>query len=107
MHLSVGTITVFINGLPTEVPSGLIDMRALFREDAVLVNTSGELLPINEYGILMQSLQMGESYFLVSLIATYSQLQICTQLPHFKKKKKNCNRARLTSLLFRFVCLFK
>nr|CAD1833125.1 unnamed protein product [Ananas comosus var. bracteatus] len=61
-----GTITVFINGLPTEVPSGLIDMRALFEEHAVLVNTSGELLPINEYGILMQSLQMGESYFLVS-----------------------------------------
>ncbi|XP_064942766.1 WUSCHEL-related homeobox 11-like isoform X2 [Musa acuminata AAA Group] len=59
-----GTITVFINGIPSEVPRGPIDLRATFGQNVMLVHSSGELLPINEYGILLQSLQMGESYFL-------------------------------------------
>ncbi|KAI0520058.1 hypothetical protein KFK09_007523 [Dendrobium nobile] len=61
-----GSITVFINGIPSEVPSGLINMRAMFGHDAMLIHSSGEPLPINEYGILLQSLQMGESYYLVA-----------------------------------------
>ncbi|ONK62798.1 uncharacterized protein A4U43_C07F8250 [Asparagus officinalis] len=61
-----GTITVFINGIPSEVPRGPFDMRAMFGQDVVLVHSSGELLPANQYGFLLQSLQMGESYFLVS-----------------------------------------
>ncbi|CAL9763277.1 unnamed protein product, partial [Musa acuminata subsp. burmannicoides] len=64
--LNAGTITVFINGIPSEVPRGPIDLRAMFGQNVMLVHSSGELLPINEYGILLQSLQMGESYFLVS-----------------------------------------
>ncbi|RWW34078.1 hypothetical protein GW17_00001186 [Ensete ventricosum] len=60
----VGTITVFINGIPSEVPRGPVDLRAMFGQNVMLVHSSGELLPINEYGILLQSLQMGESYFL-------------------------------------------
>ncbi|XP_072960793.1 WUSCHEL-related homeobox 11-like [Typha angustifolia] len=60
------TITVFINGVPSEVPRGPIDLRAIFGQDVMLVHSSGELLPVNEYGILMHSLQMGESYYLVS-----------------------------------------
>ncbi|THU53680.1 hypothetical protein C4D60_Mb10t17010 [Musa balbisiana] len=59
-----GTITVFINGIPSEVPRGPIDLRATFGQNVMLLHSSGELLPINEYGILLQSLQMGESYFL-------------------------------------------
>uniref|UniRef100_A0A453I6K2 Uncharacterized protein n=1 Tax=Aegilops tauschii subsp. strangulata TaxID=200361 RepID=A0A453I6K2_AEGTS len=60
------TITVFINGVPMEVPRGPIDLRAMFGQDVVLLHSTGTLLPVNDYGILIQSLQMGESYFLVS-----------------------------------------
>ncbi|KAJ4753771.1 WUSCHEL related homeobox 11 [Rhynchospora pubera] len=60
-----GTISVFINGVPMEVPRGSFNLRATFDQDVVLVTSSGELLPVNEYGSLMQSLQMGESYFAV------------------------------------------
>ncbi|XP_020399406.1 homeobox domain containing protein isoform X1 [Zea mays] len=60
-----GTITVFINGVPMEVPSGPIDMRAIFGQDVLLVHSTGALLPVDDYGILTQSLQTGESYFLV------------------------------------------
>ncbi|RWW30436.1 hypothetical protein BHE74_00000427 [Ensete ventricosum] len=63
--MNAGTITVFINGIPSEVPRGPIDLRATFGQNVMLVHSSGELLPINEYGILLQSLQMGESYFLI------------------------------------------
>ncbi|RRT83937.1 hypothetical protein B296_00012548 [Ensete ventricosum] len=64
MNYQPGTITVFINGIPSEVPRGPVDLRAMFGQNVMLVHSSGELLPINEYGILLQSLQMGESYFL-------------------------------------------
>ncbi|WOK95909.1 WUSCHEL-related homeobox 11-like isoform X2 [Canna indica] len=61
-----GAITVFINGVLTEVPRGAFDLRAMFGQNVVLVHSSGELVPVNEFGVLLQSLQMGESYFLVS-----------------------------------------
>ena len=61
------TITVFINGVPMEVPRGPIDLRAMFGQDVMLVHSTGALLPVNDYGILIQSLQMGESYFLVTI----------------------------------------
>jgi hypothetical protein len=48
-----------------EVPRGPIDLRAMFGQDVMLVHSTGALLPVNDYGILTQSLQMGESYFLV------------------------------------------
>ncbi|XP_017976725.1 PREDICTED: WUSCHEL-related homeobox 11 isoform X1 [Theobroma cacao] len=61
-----GFITVFINGVPTEVPRGPLDMKAMFGQDVVLVHSSGVPVPMNEFGFLLQSLQPGESYFLVS-----------------------------------------
>ncbi|RCV14573.1 hypothetical protein SEVIR_2G449200v4 [Setaria viridis] len=61
-----GSMTVFINGVATEVPRGPIDLRSMFGQDVMLVHSTGGLLPVNEYGVLMQSLQMGESYFLVT-----------------------------------------
>uniref|UniRef100_A0A0E0LPX3 Homeobox domain-containing protein n=1 Tax=Oryza punctata TaxID=4537 RepID=A0A0E0LPX3_ORYPU len=60
------TMTVFINGVATEVPRGPIDLRSMFGQDVMLVHSTGALLPANEYGILLHSLQMGESYFLVT-----------------------------------------
>ncbi|XP_030453205.1 WUSCHEL-related homeobox 11 [Syzygium oleosum] len=61
-----GIITVFINGIPTEIPRGPLDMKSVFGQDAILVHSSGLPVPTNEYGHLMQSLEHGESYFLVS-----------------------------------------
>jgi hypothetical protein len=58
---------VFINGVVYEVPGGgaLLDLAGTFGRDAMLVHSSGEILPVNENGVLMKSLQMGECYYLV------------------------------------------
>ena len=40
-------------------------MKAMFGQDVVLVHSSGVPVPTNESGFLMQSLDHGESYFLV------------------------------------------
>ncbi|XP_028555924.1 WUSCHEL-related homeobox 11-like [Dendrobium catenatum] len=64
-NYNAGTVNVFINGILTEVPRGPIDMRSMFGHDLLMVHSSGEVLPVNEYGVLLQSLQMGESYYLV------------------------------------------
>ncbi|KAJ0978110.1 hypothetical protein J5N97_013584 [Dioscorea zingiberensis] len=69
LHYHPGFMTVFINGVPSEVPRGPIDMKAMFGLDVMLVHSSGELVPVNEHGILLQGLQMGESYFLVLMPA--------------------------------------
>ncbi|KVI11225.1 Homeodomain-containing protein [Cynara cardunculus var. scolymus] len=59
-------ITVFINGVPTEVESGPFNMKALFGEDLMLVHSSGVPVPLSESGVCALGLQHGESYFLVS-----------------------------------------
>ncbi|KAJ4843538.1 hypothetical protein Tsubulata_019018, partial [Turnera subulata] len=59
-----GFITVFINGIPTEVPRGPLDAKAMFGQDVMLLHSSGVPVPLNEFGFLIQSLQQGESYFL-------------------------------------------
>ncbi|CAH2055190.1 unnamed protein product [Thlaspi arvense] len=46
-HYQQGSITVFINGVPTEVASGGIDMKATFGEDLVLVHSSGSKTDMN------------------------------------------------------------
>ncbi|KAG8472199.1 hypothetical protein CXB51_036163 [Gossypium anomalum] len=66
LHYQTGFITVFINGVPTEVPRGPLDVKAMFGEDVDLVHSSGVPIPINEFGFLLQTLQHGESYFLVT-----------------------------------------
>ncbi|XP_055815240.1 WUSCHEL-related homeobox 11-like [Solanum dulcamara] len=67
LHYQTGFITVFINGLATELPRGPLDMKAMFGpENLVLYHSSGLPLPVNEFGFIVQSLQHGESYFLVS-----------------------------------------
>lgn len=78
---------MFINGIASEVPRGPIDLRAMFGQDVMLVHSSGDLLPVNEYGILMHSLQMGESYFLVSSIMHYIYIYIYLFFSIWKKLK--------------------
>ncbi|OEL24995.1 WUSCHEL-related homeobox 10 [Dichanthelium oligosanthes] len=61
------SIQVFINGAVYEVPGAgtPLDLAGTFGRDAMLVHSSGEILPVNEHGVLMKSLQMGECYYLV------------------------------------------
>ncbi|KQJ95743.1 WUSCHEL-related homeobox 10 [Brachypodium distachyon] len=62
-----GTIQVFINGAAYDVPSaGPLDLAGTFGHDVMLVHSSGEILPVNEHGVLMKNLQMGECYYMVS-----------------------------------------
>ncbi|XP_042396483.1 WUSCHEL-related homeobox 11-like [Zingiber officinale] len=65
-HQPESNLTVFINGVQWEVPRGPLDTRAMFGQNLLLVHSSGQLLPVDECGILLQSLQMGESYFLTN-----------------------------------------
>ena len=76
---------MFINGVVYEVPGGgaLLDFAGTFGHHAMLVHSSGEILPVNENGILMKSLQMGECYYLVGEPAVqqmHMSCIICCQL---------------------------
>jgi len=62
---------VFINGVPTEVPRGPMDIKTAFGEDVMLVHSSGVSVPTNEFGFLMLGLQHGESYFVVRTYLAY------------------------------------
>nr|XP_043619893.1 WUSCHEL-related homeobox 11-like [Erigeron canadensis] len=66
VHYEFGFITVFINGVPTEVESGPLNIKSMFNEEVMLVHSSGVPVPLDDYGISMPGLQHGESYFLVS-----------------------------------------
>lgn len=58
-------ITVFFNGVATEVGRGAVNIRGMFGGDFMLFHSSGVPVQLNEYGFLVQGLQHGESYFLV------------------------------------------
>ncbi|XP_077234499.1 WUSCHEL related homeobox 11 [Tasmannia lanceolata] len=66
VHYQSGLITVFINGAPSEIPRGPIDIRAMFGQDMILMHSSGQPVVVNVHGISLQGLQLGENYFLVS-----------------------------------------
>ncbi|XP_051142226.1 WUSCHEL-related homeobox 11 [Andrographis paniculata] len=56
-------MTVFINGVATEVGRGPLDVRAMCGGDLMLVHSSGMAVQMNDYGYAL--LHSGESYFLV------------------------------------------
>ncbi|XP_044495105.1 WUSCHEL-related homeobox 9-like [Mangifera indica] len=57
--------TVFINDVAFEVAMGPFNVRAAFGEDAVLVNSSGQPVLTNEWGVTLQSLHHGAFYYLI------------------------------------------
>lgn len=65
---------MFINGVPTEVESGPVNMKGMFGEDLMLIHSSGLPVPLDEYGFSLPGLQHGESYFLVSKLNFVKQL---------------------------------
>ena len=50
------------------LPVGPINMRVVFRENANLLQSSGQPVPVNELGVTLQSLLHGAMYYLVWLI---------------------------------------
>ncbi|KAL5994985.1 hypothetical protein ACLOJK_025042 [Asimina triloba] len=68
LNYRLGYVTVYINGVAYEVANGPLDVRAIFGPDVVLVHSSGNPVAVNELGVSLQSLLMGESYFLVNIL---------------------------------------
>lgn len=62
---------MFINGVATELGRGPVDVKAMFGGDFVVFHSSGAAVEVNEHGFLVQSLQHGESYFLVFLSSSF------------------------------------
>ncbi|KAI3697894.1 hypothetical protein L6452_30997 [Arctium lappa] len=60
-----GKSTVFINGVAFEVAAGPFNVREAFGDDAVLINSYGQPVLTNEWGVTLQSLQHGAVYYLV------------------------------------------
>ncbi|XP_057767353.1 WUSCHEL-related homeobox 11-like isoform X2 [Salvia miltiorrhiza] len=58
-------MTVFFNGVATEVGRGPVDIKSMFGGDFAVFHSSGMAMEANEYGFLVHGLQHGESYFLV------------------------------------------
>ncbi|XP_010260387.1 PREDICTED: WUSCHEL-related homeobox 9-like [Nelumbo nucifera] len=56
--------TVFINDVAFEVAVGPLNVREAFGDDAILVNSSGQPVLTNEWGVTLQSLQHGAFYYL-------------------------------------------
>ncbi|KAJ1394009.1 Homeobox-like domain superfamily [Sesbania bispinosa] len=56
--------TVFINDVAFEVAVGPFNVREAFGEDAVLIHATGQPVLTNQWGLTLQSLHHGASYYL-------------------------------------------
>ncbi|XP_045821845.1 WUSCHEL-related homeobox 8-like [Trifolium pratense] len=57
--------TVSINNYIIDVDVGPFNIRQIFGDEAILVDSSGQLVLTDEWGVTLESLQHGGSYFLV------------------------------------------
>ncbi|XVF87402.1 hypothetical protein PTKIN_Ptkin18bG0117300 [Pterospermum kingtungense] len=57
--------TVFINDVAFEVAVGPFNVREAFGDDAILINSAGQPVLTNDWGLTLQSLQHGGFYYLV------------------------------------------
>ncbi|KVH97030.1 Homeodomain-containing protein [Cynara cardunculus var. scolymus] len=64
-EVGTGKTIVFINDVPFEVAIGPFNVKEAFGDDAVLVDSSGQTVVTNEWGLTLQSLQHGGFYYLV------------------------------------------
>ncbi|KAL1805651.1 hypothetical protein ACET3Z_028719 [Daucus carota] len=60
-----GKSTVVINDVRFEVPSGPLNVKEAFGDDAVLIHSSGQPVVTDRWGVTLQPLQHGASYYLV------------------------------------------
>lgn len=56
---------MFINEMELEVSPGPFNVRDAFGEEVVLINSAGQPIVTDEYGVALQPLQHGASYYLV------------------------------------------
>nr|XP_043625693.1 WUSCHEL-related homeobox 9-like [Erigeron canadensis] len=70
-ELETGKTIVFINDMPFEVAVGPFNVKEAFGGDAVLIDSSGQTVVTNEWGVTVQSLQHGAFYYLVRPAFTY------------------------------------
>lgn len=59
-------LNVFINNMPFEVVAGLFNVREAFGNDAILMNSFGQPILTDEFGVTFEPLQNGAVYYLVS-----------------------------------------
>ncbi|XVF25720.1 hypothetical protein REPUB_Repub13aG0238100 [Reevesia pubescens] len=64
--------TVFINDVAFEVAVGPFNVREAFGDDAILINSAGQPVLTNEWGLTLQSLQHGGFYYLVRSLSPFS-----------------------------------
>ncbi|KAJ0682257.1 putative transcription factor homeobox-WOX family [Helianthus annuus] len=60
-----GKAIVFINDVPFEVAVGQFNVKEAFGGDAMLIDSSGQTVLTNEWGVTLQSLEHGSFYYLV------------------------------------------
>lgn len=58
-------IRVSINEMELEVSPGPFNVRDAFGEEVVLINSAGQPIVTDEYGVALHPLQHGASYYLV------------------------------------------
>lgn len=58
-------ITVFINDVVFEIVMGPFNVRQAFGDEAVLIHSSGNPVPTDEWGITLHPLHHGACYYLV------------------------------------------
>ncbi|PNX77427.1 WUSCHEL-related homeobox 9-like protein, partial [Trifolium pratense] len=61
--------TVSINNYIIDVDVGPFNIRQIFGDEAILVDSSGQLVLTDEWGVTLESLQHGGSYFLVCMFS--------------------------------------
>lgn len=59
--------TVFINDFAFEVAFGPFNVRQAFGDEAMLIQSTGHPVPIDEWGVTLQPLQHGAYYYLVCI----------------------------------------
>ncbi|XP_022723741.1 WUSCHEL-related homeobox 9-like [Durio zibethinus] len=64
--------TVFINDVAFEVAVGPFNVREAFGDDAILINSAGQPVLTNEWGVTLQSLQHGGFYYLVRSLSPFA-----------------------------------
>lgn len=75
-HGGTARSTVFINDVAFEVAAGPFNVREAFGEDAVLINSSGQPVLTNEWGVTLRSLNHGAFYYLVRTLSPSSFVNV-------------------------------
>ncbi|XP_013627080.1 PREDICTED: WUSCHEL-related homeobox 9-like isoform X1 [Brassica oleracea var. oleracea] len=96
-------IRVFINEMEFEVSPEPFNVRDAFGEEVVLINSAGQPIVTDEYGVALQPLQHGASYYLVLfplLVSLIRMSNCCEQtLINSKKTKESKKRTEANTRL--------